>query len=121
MGDAHSIAQRRQAGQRLRNHRRCGGQAVAEVLAGLVYVNALVPGALQSSVPGLLSRTCGRNERRKRGAGSLMAACAQMGRYYGLPTGIAAGMTDSKLPMLNRAMKKGIPSPLRLIRSKSDL
>ena len=27
-----------------------------------------------------------------------MAACGQMGRYYDLPTGIAAGMADSKLP-----------------------
>ena len=28
----------------------------------------------------------------------LMAACGQMGRYYDLPTGIAAGMADSKIP-----------------------
>ena len=28
----------------------------------------------------------------------LMAACGQMGRFYDLPTGIAAGMADAKLP-----------------------
>ena len=27
-----------------------------------------------------------------------MAACGQMGRFYDLPTGVAAGMADSKLP-----------------------
>ncbi|MEL0228526.1 MAG: trimethylamine methyltransferase family protein, partial [Deltaproteobacteria bacterium] len=37
----------------------------------------------------------------------LMAACAQMGRYYGLPTGIAAGMTDSKLPDAQSGYEKG--------------
>ena len=28
----------------------------------------------------------------------VMAACGQMGRYYDLPTGVAAGMTDAKMP-----------------------
>jgi len=36
-----------------------------------------------------------------------MAACAQMGRFYDLPTGIAAGMADSKLPDAQAGYEKG--------------
>jgi len=37
----------------------------------------------------------------------LMAACGQMGRYYNLPTGIAAGMADAKLPDAQSGYEKG--------------
>ncbi|GIT54803.1 MAG: hypothetical protein Ct9H300mP16_19630 [Pseudomonadota bacterium] len=39
-----------------------------------------------------------------------MAACGQMGRYYDLPTGIAAGMADAKLPDAQSGYEKPIPS-----------
>ena len=75
-------------------------QAWAECLGGLVYVNAIEPGA-----PAILGtwpfvsdlRTgamCGGSPEQ----GLISAACAQMGNYFDLPTGTAAGMTDSKFP-----------------------
>lgn len=75
-------------------------QAVAECLAGLVYVNAVVPGApaIFGTWPlGLDLRTGAMSI----GSGEqalLSAGCAQMHRFYDLPGGAAAGATDSKLP-----------------------
>ena len=42
----------------------------------------------------------------------LMAACGQMGRYYGLPTGIAAGMADAKLPDAQSGYEKAYTNVL---------
>ncbi len=75
-------------------------QAWAECLGGLVYVNAIKPGA-----PAIIGtwpfvsdlRTgamCGGSPEQ----GLISAACAQMGVYFDLPTGTAAGMTDAKFP-----------------------
>jgi trimethylamine--corrinoid protein Co-methyltransferase len=36
-----------------------------------------------------------------------MAACAQMGQFYDLPTGVASGMSDSKLPDAQSGAEKG--------------
>ena len=75
-------------------------QAVAECLAGLVYVDAVKPGhpAIFGTWPfGLDLRTGAMTV----GSGEqalLTAGCAQMHRYYGLPGGAAAGAADSKLP-----------------------
>jgi trimethylamine---corrinoid protein Co-methyltransferase len=75
-------------------------QEVAEVLAGLVYVNAVKPGA-----PAIFGTWCFVSDLRT-GAMSggspeqalLSAASAQMAHYYNLTGGTASGMTDSKLP-----------------------
>ena len=75
-------------------------QEVAEVLAGLVYVNAVKPGA-----PAIFGTWCFVSDLRT-GAMSggspeqalLSAAAAQMAHYYDLTGGTASGMTDSKLP-----------------------
>ena len=75
-------------------------QAVAECLAGIVYVNAMKPGhpAVFGTWPfGLDLRTGAMSV----GSGEqalLTAGCAQMHQYYGLPGGAAAGASDSKLP-----------------------
>ncbi|MFY0595980.1 MAG: trimethylamine methyltransferase family protein [Cognatishimia sp.] len=75
-------------------------QSVAECLAGLVYVNAIVPGhpAIFGTWPfGLDLRTGAMTS----GSGEqalLSAACAQLHHYYGVPGGAPAGMTDAKLP-----------------------
>lgn len=75
-------------------------QAVAECLAGAVYVNSLKPGhpAIFGTWPfGLDLRTGAMTV----GSGEqalLTAGCAQMHRYYGLPGGAAGGGADSKLP-----------------------
>ena len=37
----------------------------------------------------------------------LMAACGQMAQFYNLPSGIAAGMTDSKIPDAQSGYEKG--------------
>jgi len=42
----------------------------------------------------------------------LMAACGQMGRYYGLPTGIAAGMADAKTPDAQSGYEKAYTNTL---------
>ena len=74
-------------------------QAVAECLAGLVYVNAVKAGhpAIFGTWPfGLDLRTGAMSV----GSGEqalLTAGCAQMHQYYGLPGGAAAGASDSKL------------------------
>ena len=75
-------------------------QAVAECLAGLVYVNAVKPGApaIMGTWPfGLDLRTGAMSV----GSGEqalLTAGCAQMHRFYDLPGGAAGGASDSKLP-----------------------
>jgi trimethylamine--corrinoid protein Co-methyltransferase len=74
-------------------------QEVAEVLAGLVYVNALKPGH-----PAIFGTWCFVSDLRT-GAMSggspeqalLSAAAAQMAHYYDLTGGTASGMTDSKV------------------------
>lgn len=75
-------------------------QAVAECLAGVVYVNAIKPGhpAIFGTWPfGLDLRTGAMTV----GSGEqalLTAGCAQMHKFYGLPGGAAGGASDSKLP-----------------------
>jgi trimethylamine--corrinoid protein Co-methyltransferase len=75
-------------------------QEVAECLAGLVYVNAIKPGA-----PAIFGTWCFVSDLRT-GAMSggspeqalLSAASAQLSRYYDLTGGTASGMSDAKLP-----------------------
>ncbi|MEE8339291.1 MAG: trimethylamine methyltransferase family protein [Xanthomonadales bacterium] len=75
-------------------------QAWAECLGGLVYVNAIHPGA-----PAILGTWSFISDLRT-GAmsggspeqGLLSAACAQMGIHFDLPFGTACGMSDSKTP-----------------------
>ncbi len=75
-------------------------QEVAEVLAGLVYVNAIKPGH-----PAIFGTWCFVSDLRT-GAMSggspeqalLSAAAGQMAHFYDLTGGTASGMTDSKIP-----------------------
>ncbi len=75
-------------------------QAVAECLAGLVYVNAVSPGhpAIFGTWPFGLDLRTGAMTGGSGEQALLTAGCAQMHRYYDLPGGAAAGMTDAKLP-----------------------
>ena len=75
-------------------------QEVAEVLAGLVYVNLIVPQhpAIFGTWPFVSDLRTGAMSGGSGEQAILMAACGQMGRYYDLPTGVAAGMTDAKMP-----------------------
>ncbi len=84
-------------------------QSVSEVLAGLVYVNALKPGhpAIFGTWPFVSDLRTGAMSGGSGEQAILMAACGQMGRYYNLPTGVAAGMADAKLPNAQSGYEKG--------------
>ncbi|WP_187429937.1 Glycine betaine methyltransferase [Roseobacter fucihabitans] len=75
-------------------------QAVSECLAGLVYVNAVKPGhpAVFGTWPFGLDLRTGAMTGGSGEQALLTAGCAQMHKYYDLPGGAAAGITDSKLP-----------------------
>lgn len=84
-------------------------QEVAEVLAGLVWVNLMVPKhpAMWGTWPFVSDLRTGAMSGGSGEQAVLMAACGQMGRHYDLPTGIAAGMTDAKLPDPQSGYEKG--------------
>jgi trimethylamine--corrinoid protein Co-methyltransferase len=75
-------------------------QAWAEVLGGLVYVNAIKPGApaILGAWPFVSDLRTGSMSGGSPEQGLISAACAQMGVHYDLPFGTACGMTDTKLP-----------------------
>jgi len=89
-------------------------QEVAEVLAGLVYVNAIEPGApaIFGTWPFVSDLRTGAMSGGSGEQAVLMAACGQMGRFYDLPTGIAAGMADSKLPDAQSGFEKAYTNVL---------
>ncbi len=89
-------------------------QAVAEVLAGLVYVNALKPGhpAIFGTWPFVSDLRTGAMSGGSAEQALLTAACAQMAQFYDLPGGSAAGMADSKLPDIQSGYEKGITNVL---------
>ncbi|MEL6608204.1 MAG: trimethylamine methyltransferase family protein [Pseudomonadota bacterium] len=76
-------------------------QAVAECLAGVVYVNALSPGhpAIFGTWPFVSDLRTGAMSGGSGEQALLTAGCAQMHKFYGLPGGAAAaGASDSKMP-----------------------
>lgn len=85
-------------------------QAVAEVLAGLVYVNAIKPGhpCIFGTWPFVSDLRTGAMSGGSGEQALLTAACAQMAQFYDLPGGSAAGMADSKLPDIQSGYEKGI-------------
>ena len=84
-------------------------QEVAETLAGLVYVNLIKKKhpAILGIWPFVSDLRTGAMSGGSGEQAILMAACGQMGRYYDLPTSIAAGMADSKLPDAQAGFEKG--------------
>jgi trimethylamine--corrinoid protein Co-methyltransferase len=85
-------------------------QAVAEVLVGLIYVNAIKPGhpAIFGTWPFVSDLRTGAMSGGSAEQALLTAACAQMAQFYDLPGGSAAGMADSKLPDIQSGFEKGI-------------
>jgi trimethylamine--corrinoid protein Co-methyltransferase len=75
-------------------------QAWAECLGGLVYVNAIKPGApaILGTWPFVSDLRTGAMSGGSPEQGILSAACAQIGQHFDLPMGTGAGMSDSKLP-----------------------
>ena len=85
-------------------------QAVAECLAGLVYINCVVPGAIAIWGPWPFVSDL-RTGAMSGGSGEqalITSACAQMGHFYTLTVGSAAGMSDSKLPDMQAGYEKGV-------------
>jgi trimethylamine--corrinoid protein Co-methyltransferase len=89
-------------------------QAVAEVLAGVVYVNAIRPGhpAVFGTWPFVSDLRTGAMSGGSAEQALLSAGCAQMHRFYGIPGGAAAGMTDAKLPDMQAGWEQGISNTL---------
>ena len=89
-------------------------QAVAECLAGVVYVNAVKPGhpAIFGTWPFVSDLRTGAMSGGSAEQALLTAGCAQMHRFYGLPGGAAAGMSDSKLPDMQTGWEQGINTVL---------
>ena len=85
-------------------------QAVAEVLVGLIYVNAIKPGhpCIFGTWPFVSDLRTGAMSGGSAEQALLTAACAQMALFYDLPGGSAAGMADSKLPDIQSGYEKGI-------------
>jgi trimethylamine--corrinoid protein Co-methyltransferase len=84
-------------------------QEVAEVLAGLVYVNLIAPGhpCLFGAWPFVSDLRSGAMSGGSGEQAILSAACAQMARFYDLPGAVPAGMTDSKVPDAQSGFEKG--------------
>lgn len=85
-------------------------QAVAECLAGLVYINCIVPGAVAIWGPWPFVSDL-RTGAMSGGSGEqslITSGCAQMGHFYNLTVGSAAGMCDSKLPDMQAGYEKGL-------------
>src|SRR5437016_12821771 len=85
-------------------------QAVAECLAGLAYVNAVKPGAIAIWGPWPFVSDL-RTGAMSGGSGEqalITSACAQMGHYFGLTVGSAAGMCDAKMPDIQAGYEKGL-------------
>ena len=83
-------------------------QAVAESLAGLVFVYLIDPRVQAIFAPKPLVSDL-RTGAMSGGSGEqavLMAAAAQMGRHYGLVTSAMAGMTDAKIPDAQHGYEK---------------
>ena len=85
-------------------------QAVAECLAGVVYVNAIRPGhpAVFGTWPFVSDLRTGAMSGGSAEQALLTAGCAQMHRFYGLPGGAAGGMADSKLPDMQTGWEQGM-------------
>lgn len=84
-------------------------QECAESLAALAYANLIVPGhpCIFGPWPFVSDLRTGAMSGGSGEQAVLMAACGQVGRYLNLPTGIAAGMADSKIPDAQSGFEKG--------------
>jgi trimethylamine--corrinoid protein Co-methyltransferase len=89
-------------------------QAVAECLAGVVYVNAIKPGApaIFGTWPFVSDLRTGAMSGGSAEQALLTSGCAQMHRFYGLPGGAASGISDSKLPDMQAGWEQAITNTL---------
>ncbi len=85
-------------------------QALAECLAALTAVNLMRPGhpCVMGMWPFVSDLRTGAMSGGSGEEGVLNAAAAQLVNWIGLPSGVAAGMTDSKVPDNQAGYEKGI-------------
>ncbi len=85
-------------------------QALAECLAALTNVNLMAPGhpCVLGLWPFVSDLRTGAMSGGSGEEGLLNAAAAQVANWCGLPSGVAAGMADSKLPDNQAGYEKGI-------------
>ena len=85
-------------------------QALAECLAGLTGVNLLRPGhpCVMGMWPFVSDLRTGAMSGGSGEEGILNAAAAQLINWMGLPSGVAAGMSDSKVPDNQAGHEKGL-------------
>ena len=84
-------------------------QEVAEVLAGLAYVNAIQPGApaIFGLWPFVSDLRSGAMSGGSPEQALLSAACGQMAHFYDLTGGTSSGISDSKMPDAQSGAEKG--------------
>jgi trimethylamine---corrinoid protein Co-methyltransferase len=89
-------------------------QAMAECLAGVVYANAIRPGApcIFGTWPFVSDLRTGAMSGGSAEQALLTAGCAQMHQFYNLPGGAAAGISDSKLPDMQAGWEQMITNVL---------
>ena len=89
-------------------------QANAESLAMLILVNLVKPGhpTIFSSWPFVSDLRTGAFSGGGGEEAILSAAAAQVSNFYNLPSGVAAGMSDSKIPDVQAGFEKGITTAL---------
>ena len=89
-------------------------QAVAECLAGIVYVNSIKPGhpCVFGTWPFVSDLRTGAMSGGSGEQALLTAGCAQMHHFLGLPGGAASGIADSKLPDMQAGWEQGISNSL---------
>lgn len=85
-------------------------QVTAETLACLAVVNMVRPGNPMSFAawPFTVDLRTGAFSGGSAEVGILMAAIAQMGRFYDVPTTVATSMSDAKMPDAQMGYEKGI-------------
>ncbi len=85
-------------------------QVTAEGLACLAVVNLINPGCPMTFAiwPFISDLRTGAFTGGSGEEALVMAACAQIGRFYDLPTSVAASMSDSKIPDAQAGFEKGI-------------
>ncbi|MGI9462485.1 MAG: trimethylamine methyltransferase family protein, partial [Aestuariivirgaceae bacterium] len=87
-------------------------QSTAETLAGLILVNLFAPGhpVIFSNWPFVIDLRTGAFSGGGGEIAVLNAASAQVSKFYGLPTGVASSMTDSKTIDAQAGLEKGLTS-----------
>jgi trimethylamine--corrinoid protein Co-methyltransferase len=89
-------------------------QTTAETLGALAFVQLLAPGHpfIFSNWPFVSDLRTGAMSGGSAEAGILNAAAAQIANFYDLPSGVAAGMADSKVPDAQAGYEKGLTTVL---------